>query len=143
MFLEHFKAAFPKLIAMRDKEALENLEKRLKEVKKLIIKRKKKLEIDDTPADEMKPTSKQSDARQRQVKFDEEELNEREEQDQPASRNDELPKKNSSKAISEKKPPAKSRGGDPHGAIQRMEDEAMEKLRKEKEVQENINVSQN
>ena len=142
MFLENFKAALPKLIAMRNKEEFENLEKRLKEVKKLILKRKKKLEIDDTPIDEVKPTNRKPEIHQRQVNIEEDDFNRRDQPTPPLSRNEDLSKNNSSKQISSSKLPTKSKGGDPHGAIQRMENEALEKIRKEKEEAMNsINVS--
>lgn len=40
MFLEHFKDSLPKLIAMKNKDQIEAYEKRLKDVRKLINKRK-------------------------------------------------------------------------------------------------------
>ena len=140
MFLDNFKAAIPKLFSMRNKEELENLEKRLKEVKKLIIKRKKKLEIDESPVDEIKPTSKKLSIRQSSLSP--KEPKETKEESPPKIKEEDISK--DSPMIQQNKPkiPLKSKGGDPHGAIQRMENEALEKLRKEKlDAQQELNVN--
>jgi hypothetical protein len=146
MFIEHFKESFPRLIAMRNKEQLEALEKKLKETKKAILKKKKKLEIDDSSNDvpgekmekkEIKPVSRES-------------VNQRPES-QEISQNEHsyrenISDRNQSSALSKSKNtpvPLRSKGGDPHGAIALMEQRELEKFRQEKDKLEEEKVTVN
>ena len=144
MFLEHFKETFPKLMAMKKKEEVENLEKRLNEVNKLHKRRQKMIK------NGLKPAKKKS-ARKKQKEVDENDAN------QESKLNIEIdPKKslnqskddvkdsiNQKKASISSKPfdskksstnmPIRSMGGDPHGAMAKIEQEQLEKFKKEQE----------
>lgn len=144
MFLEHFKESFPRLIAMRNKEQLEALEKKLKETKKAISKRKKKLEIDDTPdavseeekfMKETKPMSRESIGKRPESK----EISQIEH-----THEDNLSERNQSSALSKSKNtpvPLRSKGGDPHGAVALMEQRELDKFRQEKQKLEEEKVN--
>lgn len=139
MFLEHFNESFPKLIEMRNKEELENLDKRLKEVKKLIMKRKKKLEIDDSPDEEDERENQGLTLKQLAEKADGklDMLKDTLEEKVGDSRNDEENKtptgtRDSQILNSQKSGNSKAKGGDPHGAIARMQEKELEEIRKKK-----------
>lgn len=122
MFLEHFDESFVKLIEMRNKEEKEGLEKRLREVKKLIGKRKKKLEIDDSPdsepENEERPVSKKESLPKTPPKT--------EEDDTKVPAPEDYISKRSSITV-------KPKGGDPHGAVQQMENQKLEEMKREAE----------
>lgn len=137
MFLEHFNESFHKLIEMRNKEELENLDKRLKEVKKLILKRKKKLEIDDSSnKDEedgenqgltLKQLAEKADGKLDMLKDTLEQkvddsINHEENKTPTGTRDSQI-------INSQKSGNSKAKGGDPHGAIARMQDKELEEIR--------------
>lgn len=140
MFLEHFQESFAKLIAMRNKEELEGLEKRLKEVKKCIIKRKRKLEVDDTPDEESKhPQSAAS--QKRDVSQDSDHNQRAESREQNSKLSDRQVENKPDISKDQKKAPLKTetfkaKGGDPHGALQKLEQQQLEELRNEMAAKE-------
>lgn len=132
MFIEQFNESFSKLMAMRNKEELEGLEKRLREVKKLITKRKKKLEVDEVEVT-AKPTSKDSHKR---ADINSRETRQRSEsrEQKPVSKEQNRDQNIGSSVINSKvvnKVPVKSMGGDPHGAVAKMQEKQIEELKKE------------
>lgn len=136
MFLEHFQESFPKLIAMRNKEELEGLEKRNREVKKLIAKRKKKLEIDDSPDEPQKQRqvssrgekkSQSPQSREAAKETPRDKLNIIQEVKQAVKEEVEEVKSSTNNL----KQAIKSKGGDPHGALQKLEQKEIDSLRKE------------
>jgi hypothetical protein len=141
MFIEHFNESFPKLIEMRNREELENLEKRLKEVRKLVVKRKRKLEIDDTPDDNNDEDRKrpgltmQQLAQQAEDKLDmlQDTLG-RKTIDSADSDDNKAPKegvRDSQLIGSQNSGNLKAKGGDPHGAVARMQEKELQDIRKE------------
>jgi len=136
MFLDQFKESFAKLMAMRNKEELEGLEKRLKEVKKLYFKRKKRLEIDENS---IPPSSKQNERQSKERKKSD---NDQDKDSNEYHKNDNDDKEEinqreskASKPFESKKPfsnmPVKSKGGDPHGAFAKREQEEIDRLKRE------------
>jgi len=130
MFLEQFKETFPKLMAMRNKEQTEALEKRHKEVKKLILKRKRKLEIDTSEEQKDVPESRGT-----QRSIENEEIKEKETETEKENEINKDKQTLSSATLPKGKgPPLKSKpskGGDPHGAVQKMEERELENMRDE------------
>lgn len=137
MFLEDFKSSLPKLLIMKKKEEQEELEKRLKEVKKLILKRKRKLEVNEVVPEVLKSVSRKSQVRLSETKTEQNiaAINPIEDDGSPRLETQ------TSEKIDPVKQTFKSKGGDPYGALQKIENEQLEKLRKEQaESRQNANV---
>ena len=127
---------------MKKKEEQEELEKRLKDVKKLILKRKRKLEINESLPDPFKSVNRKSqaslpDTKTVEAKNDDLTINTDANQKDKSPRVDPITQE---KAESTKQP-IKSKGGDPYGALQKLENEELERFRKEQEEsRQNTNV---
>jgi hypothetical protein len=140
MFIEHFNESFPKLIEMRNREELENLEKRLKEVRKLVVKRKRKLEVDDTPDDNDEDRKRPGLTMQQLAQQADDKLDmlqntlERKASDSADSDDNKAPKggvRDSQLIGSQNSGNLKAKGGDPHGAVARMQEKELQDIRKE------------
>ncbi|CAI2372176.1 unnamed protein product [Moneuplotes crassus] len=131
MFIEHFKESFPKLISMRNKEKLEGLEKRLNEVVTLIDRRTRKLESNLNSKHHSKPQVTEENSLPKDNSRDEVPLN-----------LETGPVKEESKLKKSKDKPFenhKSRGGDPHGALEKMHQKELQKVKDKMESQDTPN----
>jgi len=143
MFFNHFQESFPKLIEMRNKEKMEGMEKRLKEVNKLINKRKKKLEIDHSPQAEIEtdnidvnerdPLNQLHDTKPLNIQAD---LRKSTEEANLIDKADSDIRKSTDQNIGQLRP----KGGDPHGAMQKIHEKALAEAREKIENQNNAKV---
>lgn len=146
MFIEHFKNSFPKLMSMKNKEEIENLEKRLKEVEKLCNKRKRAIKKSLEPPKPKVQKEKHDDAMvnidtDSVNGLDDELLNNQEPETAAPQRQSIASKQDLEVKKSVKNIPAKSKGGDPHGAFAKYEEEQLAKFKKSQDANDNINVS--
>ena len=104
----------------------------------MIIKRKKKLEIDESKIENVKLASSQSQAKipENKIIEDNDEVQLKEENKPLTNRTQK------EEQISQIKQNFKSKGGDPHGALQKIENEELEQLRMEQaQSRQSENVS--
>jgi len=143
MFIEHFQESFPKLIMMRNREKKEELEKRLKEVNKLITKKRKKLEIDHSPQVDTQNNNIAANDKISMEQLGSQPLNINTDPRKSAEEIKSIEKSDSAKRMSsqQKALPVKPKGGDPHGAVQRMQEKELAEARKKIESQNNEKVN--